>query len=226
VRQVVTAAEGFAYGAIGADIHVAADQQPLYLLRTWRPARRPDERWLRAVPSRLLNAAFGVVGFTARDTELAGLHRWLDTGDRLGVRWLYGPGGTGKSRLAAQLAADAAVGGWKVITAVHGAGAVIPPPGSQDLRPGAAPGILLIADYADRWPLSDLGWLLANSVLHRDARPVRILLIGRTDGIWPALQATAANLHATYTLQAVDLLDSAASPGFRTSVIVSTIPAD
>ena len=211
VRQVVTVAEGFAYGTIGADIHVTADQQPLYLLRAWRPARRLDDQWLRAVPSRLLNAAFGVVGFTARDTELAGLRRWLSTGDRLGVRWLYGPGGTGKSRLADQLAADAAAGGWKVITAVHGAAAVIPPPGSQDLRPADAPGILLIADYADRWPLSDLSWLLANSVLHRDARPVRVLLIGRTDGIWPAVQATAADLHPTCTVQAVDLLDSVAS---------------
>ena len=206
VRQLVTVAEGFAYGTVGADIHVTKDQQPLYLLRNWQPVRRPDDRWLRAVPSRLLNAAFRVVDFTARGTELADLHRWLTDGGRLGLRWLHGPGGTGKSRLASRLAADVAADGWKVIIAVHGAGAVLPPPGSQDLRPGAAPGILLIADYADRWPLADLGWLLANSVLHRDARPVRILLLGRTAGIWPAVRTLTADLDAECTEQAMDLL--------------------
>jgi len=206
VRQVVTVADGFAYGTIGADIHLSPKQRPLYLLRNWSPANRPDQRWLRAVPSRMLNAAFGVVGFTGRKEPLAGLHDWLDTSGRLGIRWLHGPGGSGKSRLAARLAAEAAAAGWKVITAVHGSGAVLPPPGSQDLRTDRAVGILLIADYADRWPLPDLGWLMANGALHRDARPTRILLIGRTDSLWPAVRAGSADLGAAYTDQAVPAL--------------------
>jgi hypothetical protein len=33
------------------------------------------------------------------------------------------------------------------------------PPGSQDLRTVGSAGLLLLADYADRWPLASLTWL-------------------------------------------------------------------
>jgi hypothetical protein len=36
--QNVTVTDGFAYGAIGADIHVFRDGGPLYLLANWQAA--------------------------------------------------------------------------------------------------------------------------------------------------------------------------------------------
>src|SRR4051812_17171326 len=132
-EQTVTAVNGFAYGAVNADIHIFASGDPLYLLTSWQPEPRSDPAWLRELPSRMLNARRAVVPFTGRDTELAALHTWRDTGPRLGVRWLHGPGGQGKTRLAAQFAADSARAGWKIVAAHHGPDADQPAPGSHDL---------------------------------------------------------------------------------------------
>lgn len=54
--QRVTSTAGFAYGVIGADIHVFGDGSPVYLLQSWKAAAAPDPRWLRELPSRMLNA--------------------------------------------------------------------------------------------------------------------------------------------------------------------------
>lgn len=69
--QNVVAINGFAYGAIGADIHVFANGLPLYLLANWRAEGEADQEWLRELPSRMLNARYAVVPFTGRDHELA-----------------------------------------------------------------------------------------------------------------------------------------------------------
>jgi hypothetical protein len=103
--QNVTASNGFAYGAIGADIHVSDDGVPVYLLANWQAEPEADQAWLWELPSRMLNARFAVVPFTGRDGDLAELHQWKGEGPRLAVRWLHGPGGQGKTRLAAKLAA-------------------------------------------------------------------------------------------------------------------------
>jgi tetratricopeptide (TPR) repeat protein len=189
VEQGVCAATGVGYGLIGADLHVYADGVPLYLLAEQGPAARADGAWLRELPSRMLNARFRVVPFTLRRDEVTSLHQWRRSGDPLAVRWLYGPGGQGKTRLANQFADEAAIAGWKVVHAIHGPGTVLPlERPQQDLRPGDASGLLLIVDYADRWPLTDLAWLLANRVLQQEI-PARVLLIARgTDG-WPGVQA-------------------------------------
>ncbi|MFK0258278.1 hypothetical protein [Streptomyces sp. NPDC090445] len=55
----------------------------------------------------MLNARVAVVEFTGRQDELADLHRWCRDRPRLAARWLHGPGGQGKSRLAARFAAEA-----------------------------------------------------------------------------------------------------------------------
>ncbi|GGM46718.1 tetratricopeptide repeat protein [Dactylosporangium sucinum] len=206
VSQQVTAAGGFAYGVVGADIHVFGDGMPLYVLENWRPAAEPDPEWLRELPSRMLNARFEVVGFTGRTAELAGLHAWCGTGPRLAARWLHGPGGVGKSRLAAQFAAEAAGLGWKVVTATHGPGAVLPPPGSQDLTLDGAAGLLMIVDYADRWPHTHLTWLFSNAVLHRPGVTTRVLLLARTADAWPSVRAALANHQAGTSGQALEPL--------------------
>src|SRR5687767_13149207 len=108
---------GFTYGAVGADVHVHADGSPLYLLTRWERAARPPDAWLAELPSRLLNARHRVVSFTGRRTELAEYRQWLTEPASIGVRWLYGPGGQGKTRLADEVAARAEQDGWLVVTA-------------------------------------------------------------------------------------------------------------
>ncbi|MEU2358947.1 tetratricopeptide repeat protein [Streptomyces misionensis] len=181
---------------IGADIHVFGDGMPLYLLENWRQAPPTDSEFLRELPSRMLNARFAVVDFTGRGEELADLYRWREDGPRLAVRWLHAPGGAGKTRLAGQLAQDSVAEGWKVVTATHGPGSVLPPPGSQDLRLDDATGLLLIIDYADRWPLTHLTWLFSNALLHQSAIRTRVLLLARSTDGWPALRASLANEQA------------------------------
>ncbi|WP_329377597.1 tetratricopeptide repeat protein [Streptomyces sp. NBC_01716] len=205
-RQVVRAEGGFAYGVIGADIHVFGDGRPVYVLRNWQGPPVSDPEWLRELPSRMLSARHEVVPFTGRAHDLGELRGWRDAPRRLSARWLHGPGGQGKSRLAARLAAESAAAGWLVVTAVHGPGTVLPPPGSQDLRAENAAGVLLIVDYADHWPLPDLAWLLSNALLHHDALPARVLLLARDTTLWPAVRATLADVQAATSRQTLEPL--------------------
>ncbi|MEU7382132.1 MULTISPECIES: tetratricopeptide repeat protein [unclassified Streptomyces] len=201
IEQRVTATAGFAYGTIGADIHVFGDGTPVYLLARWRPSPEADAEWLSELPSRMLNARFSVVPFTGRKAELAVLRQWRDNGPRLAVRWLHAPGGQGKTRLAARFVRESAEAGWQAVTAVHGPGAVQPPPGSQDLRTGDDQGLVLLVDYADRWPLTHLTWLLSNALLHRPGVRTRVLLLARTAESWPAVRGALANHQAGTSIQ-------------------------
>lgn len=54
--QNVIAVSGFAYGVVGADIHVFGNGLPLYLLANWPSRLAADPGWLRELPSRMLNA--------------------------------------------------------------------------------------------------------------------------------------------------------------------------
>jgi hypothetical protein len=130
-----------------------------------------------------------VVPFTGRADDLSRLRQWRDSAPRLAARWLYGPAGQGKTRLADQFAAESAAAGWKVVTAWHGPDADPIEPGSQDLRPGGAAGVLMLVDYADRWRLANLTWLLKNALLHQSGVRTRILMLGRTANAWPAVRA-------------------------------------
>lgn len=184
VVQTVTATAGFAYGVIGADIHVQGDGTPLYVLENYSCPAVIDPNWLRELPSRMLSARFTVVRFTGRESEQDQLRNWSQTGLRLAARWLHAPGGQGKTRLAARVAEELIDAGWKVVTVTHGPGAILPPPGSQDMRLGKAPGLLLIIDYADRWPLAHLTQLFSNALLHQSATPTRVLLLARSADAW------------------------------------------
>lgn len=81
--QIVRAENGFAYGSIGADIHVFGDGIPLYLLEDWRPEPPVDQRWLRELPSRMLNTRFAVVAFTGRKADVTGLRNRMSRAGRL-----------------------------------------------------------------------------------------------------------------------------------------------
>lgn len=202
-QQTVHAVSGFAYGCIGADIHVFGDGVPLYVLQQWRPEGRPDPSWLLDLPSRMLNSRFAVVDFSGRDKELADLRRWRDHGPRLSVQWLHAPGGQGKSRLASQFAKESEAAGWTVAAAARGPGVAHSPPGSQDLRTDTSAGVLLVVDYADRWPVAHLTWLLSNVLLHRATDHARVLLLARSRDPWPAVRASIADLQADASTRAL-----------------------
>ncbi|MEU9124883.1 tetratricopeptide repeat protein [Streptomyces sp. NPDC048506] len=148
------------------------------------------------MPSRMLNARFQVVEFTGRQEELCALRRWRDGEPRLAARLLHGPGGQGKTRLAARLAQESLARDWKVVSATLGQGAVLPPPGSQDLRVEGARGLLVVVDYADRWPLSALTWLSSNALLHHPTLRTRVLLLARGADGWPSVRAALAQVQA------------------------------
>jgi hypothetical protein len=62
---------GFAYGVIGAEIHVFSDGTPLYLLTDWHPMPPADLTWLRELPSRMLDPRQAVVDFVGCEAEMA-----------------------------------------------------------------------------------------------------------------------------------------------------------
>ncbi|MFE6083087.1 tetratricopeptide repeat protein [Streptomyces virginiae] len=199
--QFVRVTDGFAYGLIGADLHVHGDGTPVYLLSGWAPPGQVSSAWLRELPSRMLNARHAVVDFAGRHAERADLHHWLRQEGRLSMRWLHGAGGQGKTRLADQVAHEAAAFGWKSVVATHAPGTVLRS-ASHDLRPAGHHGLLLIVDYADRWPLTQLALLLENSLLHRHGNlPVRVLLLARTDDAWPGVRAVTGELGGSYSAQ-------------------------
>ncbi|MFF5970012.1 hypothetical protein ACFY7C_00650 [Streptomyces sp. NPDC012769] len=206
-RQHVTAEGGFAYGVVGADLHVYVDGMPPYVLEEWLPPPELDPDWLRELPSRLLSARHEIVPFTGRTDEIADLRAWRGAvGRRLAVRWLHGPGGQGKSRLAAAFARDSVAEGWKVVRAVHGPGNVVPGSAGGDLRAQGAAGVLLVVDYADQWPLPHLTWLLSNRLLHQPDLPTRVLLLARGTDQWPAVQAALHDSQAATSLQTLQPL--------------------
>ncbi|MEV0483344.1 tetratricopeptide repeat protein [Streptomyces sp. NPDC050508] len=172
---------------MGADLHVFQDRGPIYYLaepHSLEPGEQIDAASLRKQPSLLLNARYRVVDFGGRDSELGDLEAWRDdVGRRIAARWLHGPGGQGKTRLAAEFAADSGAAGWKIVTVIHGRGAIAPQPQSVDLRLDEARGVLLVVDYADRWPLSHLAWLFNNALLHH-AVPTRLLMVARSAQSW------------------------------------------
>lgn len=189
--QQVRAEGGFAYAVQGADMHLHPDRGPVYLLWDGFPplARSGAPRTGADQPSVLLDARHCVVTFTGRDQELAELAGWRDGGEaRWSALWLHAPGGQGKSRLAAEFAARSRAAGWKVVSAAQAGESVTQPPDSQDLRPGDANGILVVVDYADRWPASHLAWLFSNALFHQ-ALPTRLLLLARSAAGWQAVRA-------------------------------------
>ncbi|SDP64638.1 hypothetical protein SAMN04487914_1231, partial [Arthrobacter sp. ok909] len=143
----------------------------------------------RRFPSRLLAARYEVVDLVGRSEELENLRDWAWKPAGTAVRVVYGMGGQGKTRLVARFAHDLSQVGWAVVEAhnrlaplLGGATTAVDTAQSLD---GA--GLLIIVDYADRWPTPDLLAIL-------DAHiglpgPVRVLLVGRgLQGWWKSVE--------------------------------------
>ncbi|MEV6527506.1 tetratricopeptide repeat protein [Longispora sp. NPDC051575] len=136
-------------------------------------------------PSRLLMARCQVMPFLGRAAEMRVLSHWLERGEpQVSVRLVDGAGGQGKTRLAAELAYRAMARGWTVLAARH-----VPAAGSVADRRAAVDSdrLLVVIDYAERWPLGDLLALVRD---HRDAAgTVRFLFLARpARGWWEAVK--------------------------------------
>ncbi|MER6086309.1 hypothetical protein [Streptomyces sp. NPDC001833] len=183
--QIITAADGGRVNAVqhGDQYNYIYRGTPPYRVEPFPlavPAAVPAG--LARVPSRLLTARHQVVPFLPRP-ELALLESWRDgASPGLSVRLVHAEGGSGKTRLAAEFAARSSGAGWAVALARHRSEAASAGGGDQTLTV-RAPGLVLIVDYAERWPLEDLITLVRQ---HRDAArdKLRILLLARHAGIW------------------------------------------
>ncbi|MFE6083085.1 hypothetical protein [Streptomyces virginiae] len=202
LEQHIEAAGGNAYGTQNADLYVHMDQDrtPVYRVRSL-PASGPE---------RPREAGQGV-----RPADLARLEDWRGTPARLALLWLHGPEVESRSRLADRFAAGSAVAGWKVVTAVRGSeaagtatAAVEGPEPVAGLGQGRAeegnPGLLMVVESADRWPLTHLTWLFSNALLHRAGVPARVLLTAETLDHWVAVRGTVANHRATTSAHHVE----------------------
>jgi tetratricopeptide (TPR) repeat protein len=181
-QMIIHAERGSAvYAVLHGDMHIR-NGHPVYQIRPFPAEPRPISRD-EAVqqPSRLLAAERQVVPFTGRDHELAVLASWRDDpAPGVSVMLLHGPGGQGKTRLATRFAADCVTEGWTAWTGHH-----LSDPVAQQVAAPGDPGrdLVLIVDYADRWPVDDLLLLLTNPLLRRPQR-ARVLLLARTAGPW------------------------------------------
>jgi tetratricopeptide (TPR) repeat protein len=135
-------------------------------------------------PSRLLNAGNRVVRFTGREKEIADLTAWRDIGGAVAVRLVHGGAGQGKTRLAHRFAELSQAGGWVALRARHSRDVSVRPieVGARKSLVAAGP-ILVVVDYAERWPLSDLLALLLDRRLH-GGPALRVLMLARPVGNW------------------------------------------
>jgi tetratricopeptide (TPR) repeat protein len=174
---------------------------------------------LARVPSRLLTARYQVVPFLPRP-ELAHLESWRDDmSPGLSIRLVHAEGGAGKTRLAAEFAARSAQAGWAVALVRHRSEVASAGGGDVTLtvRP---PGLVMVVDYAERWPLEDLITLVRQ---HRDAARdrLRILLLARPTGTWwQGLVHQFAKLDIL-DVQAIRLKGLPDTPGVRAGMYVA-----
>jgi hypothetical protein len=136
-----------------------------------------DDR-LRGLPlSEWLATRNAVVGFVGRKGELAGLDEWVNDPAPHALRLVHAGAGYGKTRLASQFARRCRANAWQVMTAQYGR--------PHQRAAGPASGgerLMLLVDYADRWPRSALERALCE--VKADSGAVRVLLLARTDGPW------------------------------------------
>lgn len=145
--------------------------------------RLPSVGEARKRPSQLLDARLGVVDFTGRGRELAWLEAWRDSarGSSVSAVLIHGEGGSGKTRLARQFAgvtADAAWAVWE--TDLFGRTTRLP----DQLVTGRERGVVLLVDYAERWPMDQLLGLVLHPLVADATVPVRLVLLSRSAGNW------------------------------------------
>ena len=198
VRDAVVIGDVIMVSAAG-DVRISTEQRRYHLAPfDPRPAGLAADR-ARRQPSRLLLPRHRIVPFSGRDDELRSLRDWFDEPDRVAVRLVHGPGGQGKTRLAQHFAEEAAQR-HVVWQALHS-----PAPGSPSRLPVPGAGrILVLVDYADRWPAADLYALVTDLVgaARHTGATVRVLLLARSIGSWWSAMRTRVDSDLGVTVDA------------------------
>ncbi|MFE8987994.1 hypothetical protein ACFYMI_09165 [Streptomyces collinus] len=136
----------------------------------------------RHQPSKLLRTRDEVVEFSGRANEVMEFLAWRDLGADVLVRLLHAPGGEGKTRFARHLAHTWGKQGWITFDAQHARNSTQGMSGMPVIDEGAN-GVLIVIDYAERWPEDDLVDLIRQSIDYLK-RPLRLLLLSRPAGVW------------------------------------------
>jgi len=172
---------------VRGDARIEHGRRPLYRVEPGAlPLRTITTSEARQQPSLLLNAQYEQVEFRGRSRVLDEMRNWLVSPARpASVLLLHGPGGQGKSRLGAHFVRLSQREGWAVAQVHHGEDPALSrvPLGAATGRPatGAHRGLLLVVDYAERWPGPDLITFLRDCT---EQGTVRVLLIARPAGKW------------------------------------------
>ncbi|GAA1860589.1 tetratricopeptide repeat protein [Actinomadura bangladeshensis] len=161
----------------------AEHRRPYFLVPY--PPERPEPLDVSSMaPSRVLTVAAQSVSFTGRVMELHSLRKWL-VGDGTRAMLMHGPGGQGKTRLAAAFARVSREEGWQVRAARPARewdSRSRTEPVGMPVEDGAS-GLLLIVDDAETWQVEDLLEMLAD-IGEGERRPVRVLFLARPAGAW------------------------------------------
>ncbi|MBB4752791.1 tetratricopeptide repeat protein [Actinoplanes lobatus] len=173
---------------VGGDVTIVSRQPPPYRVvpADDRPVPVSADR-ARAQPSRLLLARHQIVPFTGRQRTLDSLATWSDGSEPVAARLIHAPGGQGKTRLAGHVGVLAAAAGCAVWQVTHTPALAAGADAGGVSRVGVPAGaVLVVVDYADRWPASALLALLTQMHdLHQTLRArIRVLLLARSDGYW------------------------------------------
>ena len=181
---------------VGRDVRITTDR---YRVEAFDALVTPlSVQEAREQPSRTLLARYEVVPFVGRDEQLADLVGWLGKPGGVSVQLLHAAGGQGKTRLARRVAARCVAQGWALWQVRHtptSAG------GSRvDMPTGGS--VLVVVDYADRWPISDLLALLNHlqTLNMRTGITVRVLMLARSGGAW--WRALSARLDRDFAIPA------------------------
>ncbi|MGW2329111.1 tetratricopeptide repeat protein [Streptomyces sp. NPDC001700] len=169
----------------GGDVVMHGESAP-YELRMWPPPPRTlSAEDARTQPSRLLQAGHEIVEFVDREAELDTLRSWRDgcrERTHVAVRLIHGPGGQGKTRLAAQAARTWRQDGWNTFHANPRPNRSTRP--APEIQPSEYPsGTLIVVDYAQEWDTDNLLRLI-HDMSSPGAAPVLILLLARSAGTW------------------------------------------
>ncbi|MCX5100872.1 tetratricopeptide repeat-containing serine protease family protein [Streptomyces sp. NBC_00439] len=154
-------------------------------------AHVPGQSGSLSSPAALLEARHQTVPFHGRKELLGDLEEWCSREVGFGARLLHGPGGQGKTRLAHQLAARLAPGGWVVLWPKANAD-------KDELKKvgHVTKPLLVILDYAEG-RAEQLAAMVEAASDHSATSPLRLLLLARTDGEWwdQAISATRLEDH-------------------------------
>ena len=179
---------------------------PAYRLHPFNP--RPVElttSMARRFPSRLLASRYEVVDLVGRSQELDRLTEWAGGPAPVAVRAVHGVGGQGKTRLASSFAREMSATGWTAVSATHRRHLGVSPSGGTEVATEASgTGLLVVIDYAERWPATDLHAVL-NAHLGLGG-PLRVLLLSRDLRGWWRTPCEALLDHGVEQVDDVALL--------------------